>query len=244
MRLVSTYNAEEVLCEPLAFRATDIPESRRRDTLVAYPSSPLASAQRRAPVKTQLALVCLFLLVAATFGFAIPPGLFDPQFDGGVGGGVLFSIDPTSGKMGLGFELYWLSRTRFGEGITTFFGIQNNQAFSFSFDGLYYLDYESSGNGFAVIPIKLRLGTFGEPEVFGIGLASGIEWYALPLSFDQNDNIVLAGDPMSAGFFMTLKALAELDFAGGRLIPEIIGGCSLIGTIGGGAGGYVVYYYY
>ena len=95
------------------------------------------------------------------------------------------------------------------------------------------------------MPIKLRLGVFGERSDLGVGLASGLEYYALPMFFDANDNITLSGDPNLSGSFLTLKALAELDYAGGALSTWVMGGTTLIGTIGGSGGtGYTYYYYY
>ncbi len=197
-------------------------------------------------MKTRLLLVFWLLCAAAATGFAIPPGLLDPNYDGGIGGGILFSIDPMNGKMQVGFELYWLSRSRFGVGFTSFVNLSKSLGLdSFSLDGLYYLDFDPTGNGFAVIPIKLRLGIFGAQSDLGVGLASGIEYYAVPMTFDQNDNIVLSEDPNLSDFFLTLKALVELDYTGGTLTPWLMGGATLIGTIGGeGGGGYTYYYYY
>ena len=190
-------------------------------------------------------LVCCLLLAVVASGFAVPPGLFDPTYDGGIAGGVLFSIDPLNGRMQLGFELYWLSRSRVGVGFTSFANLSNPLSLdSFSLDGLYYLDFDPTGNGYAVIPIKLRLGIFGGHSDLGIGLASGIEYYALPMFFDANDNIVFSGDPNLSGFFLTVKALAELDYWGGKLTPWVMGGATLIGTIGGEGNGDTYYYYY
>jgi hypothetical protein len=63
--------------------------------------------------------------------------------------------------------------------------------------------------------------------------------------FDSTDNIILTGDPNLSGFFTTVKAVAELDYSAGTLTPWIVGGTTLIGTVGGsGAGGYTYYYYY
>ena len=196
-------------------------------------------------MKTRHVLVVVLLFAAATAGFAVPPGLFDPAYSGALGGGILFSIDPTSASMQLGFELYYLSASRFGGGLSVFLSLPKLALGSFTLDGLYYLDFDPSGRGFAVIPIKLRLGVFGEQSDLGAGLAAGIEYYALPMFFDAGGNIGFSGDRNLCGFFLTLKALAELDYAGGALSTWVMGGTTLIGTIGGqGGSGYTYYYYY
>jgi hypothetical protein len=185
------------------------------------------------------------MLWAATAAFAVPPGLFDPAYDGDVGGGILVSMNPIDGRVQLGFELYYLSSSRFGGGITVFVSIPKFALESFSLDALYYYDFDSSGRGFAVVPLKLRLGIFGERSELGAGFAAGIEYYAVPMFFDSTDNIILTGDPNLSGFFTTVKAVAELDYSAGTLTPWIVGGTTLIGTVGGsGAGGYTYYYYY
>ena len=164
-------------------------------------------------MKTRLFLVCGLMLAAATAAFAVPPGLFDPTYDGDVGGGILVSFNPMDGRVQLGFELYYLSTSRFGGGITAFVSIPKFALESFSMDALYYYDLDSSGRGFTVVPLKLRVGIFGDRSELGAGFAAGIEYYAVPMFFDSADNIILSGDPNLSGFFTTVKAVAELDYS-------------------------------
>jgi hypothetical protein len=197
-------------------------------------------------MKKRLALSTVVLVLICSSVFALPPAYFDPVRSGGVEGGMVFSVDPLSGDCAIGFELYWVSQSRFGAGLTAMLPLSGDGRLgSYSFDGLYYADIESSGRGLVVVPVKLRLGMFGTEGRFGAGLSAGVQWYALPFAFDDSYNMYIAPHPLNADFFMSVKATAELDYAGGKLVPTLGTAVDLGGTIGGGSGsGYVYIVYY
>lgn len=195
----------------------------------------------------RLTLIPLILIMSAGV-FAIPRVYQDPYWSGAFEGGVLVSLDPLSGKMSLGGELLWISPARIGVGITSFVALKLPLTFdSWTLDGVYYLS--TGQNEDLDIPIKLRVGLFDGASggSLGVGVATGLEWFAVPFEFDDSDNMYVSNDPTTSGFFLSLKGLAELDYVRGGLRSSLSFGSALSGTIGGeasGSGGYVYYVYY
>lgn len=195
-------------------------------------------------MRRRLTLIVLALTVSAGV-FAIPRVYLDPYWSGAIEGGLLVSVNPMNGKMSLGGDILWISPARIGVGITSFVALKRPLTIdSWSLDGIYYL---STGQEDLDVPIKLRVGMFDGASggAFGVGLASGLEWFAVPFEFDDNDNMYVSSDPTTSGFFLSLKGLAELDYVRGGLRPSLAVGSALSGTIGGeAAGGGSVYYVY
>ncbi len=177
------------------------------------------------------ALLCAVSLSA----FALPATFLQAdQTDGWVGAGVMIAYDVVHGTVALEAELFWAMTNRFGIGMTWMAGLPDFSFGNFSFDGLYWWDWDPTGYGAAVVPVKLRLAVDSSPSsdiVFGAGLAAGLEYYAWPL-YETND------------MFLTVKGLAEVDlFFNGRVDAWIEGGSFLEGTTGKPTGGgYVIYY--
>lgn len=173
----------------------------------------------------KLGVLVVVLLCATAVGvFALPSTFLQAdQTDGWLGAGVMIAYDVAHGSVALEAELFWGMTSRFGIGMTWMVGLPDFSLGNFSFDGLYWWDWDTTGYGAAVVPVKLRLavdGSSGSDIVFGAGLAAGLEYYAWSL-YDTGD------------MFVTLKGLAEVDlFSSGRLDAWIEGGSFLEGTSG------------
>lgn len=180
-----------------------------------------------------LAAVLLCIAMAA---FALPSTFLDSSStDGFLGAGVMAAYDVAHGRWSLVAELFYGTTSRFGVGLTWMMGLPDFRFGSFSLDALYWYDPDSTGYGAIVVPLKLRLAIdagAGNDLAFGAGLAAGLQDYALSL--------YSTGD-----LFLTLKALAEVDFwSTGRIDPVVMAGGSFEGTLGTPSGtGYVIYYY-
>jgi hypothetical protein len=186
--------------------------------------------------RAKVILVGLVILVAARV-FALPPAYLDPSRSGAMEGGLLFSVDPLNGRTAIGVDFYWISRARIGVGVSSTFSLAHFPATqSLTFDALYYLDLDASGQGLAVVPIKARIGMFGPSQSFGYGFATGVEWYAVPFYYDSNYNLQVSSQPLNCDFFLAFKALGEADYYDGRWRPELFFGSDLAGTIGGKSG--------
>ncbi|MGO8692232.1 MAG: hypothetical protein ACLQMF_01045 [Rectinemataceae bacterium] len=181
-------------------------------------------------------LVVLALLLAAG-AFALPPAYLDSTRSGAMEGGLVFSVDPLNGRTALGVEFYWISRARVGVGVTSMFSLAHFPATeSLSLDALYYLDFDPTGRGLAVMPIKARIGMFGPSQSLGYGLATGVEWYAIPFYYDSNYKLRVSSQPLNCDFFLAFKGLAEVDYFDGRLRPSLVCASDFAGTIGGSSG--------
>jgi len=181
-------------------------------------------------------LAGLALLVGAG-AFALPPAYFDTTRSGAVEAGLLFSVDPLNGRTALGVDFYWISRARIGLGVSSMFSLTHfPETERLTFDGLYYLDFDPSGYGLAVMPIEARVGAFGSSWSLGYGFAAGVEWYALAFAYDDNNNLRVTSHPLNSDFFLALKGLGEVDYVEGRWRPAVVLGSDFAGTVGGKSG--------
>jgi hypothetical protein len=196
--------------------------------------------------KRTFALLIL-LLVGSFVEFAMPPGLVNPIYNGDLAGGFIVSLDPFSGKLNFGFEFYYLASDKIGFGFTAMADPDSSDSrSSISVDALYYRDFSSSGTGYVVQPIKVRLGIFAPYGSFGIGLVSGVEYYAFPFAFNTSDLIYVTTNAASSNLFGTVAALGEVDFVRWKymwqIYPWIEGSISFIGSLGGSGPGNDDYY--
>lgn len=169
-------------------------------------------------------LIVLIVLATKTFVFSLPPGILDSK-EGWISGGLEYSRNPKNGKGSWGINFEGLDQSRFGIGLTILLGDRT----VLSIDGIYYLDFESGGTGYFVIPIKLRAGLLsGEP---GIGLSAGLKWFALDIS---------GGDKTS---FISFHGAGALDWTRNTLIPSLEGGLDFDVTIKPTNTSYYYYYY-
>lgn len=178
------------------------------------------------------------LLCAAAFAASGLPSTFldSSSTDGFLGAGVMIGYDFGHRSVCLEIELFYGMTNRFGVGLTWVTDVPKLTLGSFSLDGLYWLDPDSSGYGAIVVPVKVRLAMSVSPEnefLFGAGLAAGLQDYAFA--------VYSTGD-----LFLSVKALAEIDFwSSGHVDPLVMAGGTFEGTTGTPSGSsYVIYYYY
>lgn len=176
------------------------------------------------------ALTLLLLCAASTRALALPSTFVDPANNGFLGGAIMLAYGLEHSELSLAFEASYTLPGRVGVGLTWFVTLPKFRLGSFSLDGLYFLDTDPTGFGAMVIPMKLRLGLFGQS--FGAGFAIGLEYYAYSLY-------------PSGDMFISPKFEFELDYDFNSVHPWIEAGASFEGTVGQPqSGGYVIYYYY
>lgn len=169
-------------------------------------------------------ILIMFIIFAKTvFVFSLPTGILDSK-DGWISGGLEYSHNPMNGRGSGGINFEALDQSRLGIGLTILVGERT----VFSIDGIYYLDFASRGEGYFVIPIKLRLGLLGGNP--GIGLSAGLKWFALDIS---------GGDKTG---FISFHGSGAIDWAKDTFIPFLEGGLDFDVTIKPTSSYY--YYYY
>ena len=176
-----------------------------------------------------VALVCVIAFAAPAL-----PLTLAPEF---MGLGVLIGYDMGMGSVRLDFEIYvglldnsiLPEASHFGVGFTIQYWMRA-PLIGMSLDGLYWWGPDSSGSGSLVVPIKLDLGVaLGRERLFGVGLAAGVEDYAVSLG---------------SGTYLTLKALGEIDaWSNGEINPSVMAG-SVFDFQPPSGGDYYTYYYY
>lgn len=131
-------------------------------------------------------LFVLWLLPGFSTIASAMPYAFETNSNGWVGAGVGVCLWVPEFKPELFLEAEFAGPPGIGLGFT----IIGGSRFVMTINGLFY--YDPVARSPFVIPIKVRLGLFGND--FGVGLATGFKFYAMSFSNDINDATDLCFD--------------------------------------------------